>query len=62
MPTFSVVLVSSVRGEVERNPAPSRIVAFEVARAMLAACIEREQENQWLHGEVITVRIEEDLG
>jgi hypothetical protein len=62
MATVSVVLVSSVRGDVERNPAPSRIVAFEVARAMLATCIEREQEHQWFHGEVVSVRIEEDIG
>jgi hypothetical protein len=62
MSKFSVVLVSSVHGELDRHQVPTRAKAFEVARDLATECLAREAERRWLHGEVVSIRVEADGG
>jgi len=64
MPTFSVVLVSSVTGELARRPVRGRTAAFQVAQRMLGDRADDELRNNPapLHGEVISIVIESDVG
>jgi len=59
---FVVVLLSSVTGELERKQAPTRAKAFEIARDLAIECLACEAEHRWLHGEVVSIRVESDSG
>jgi ParB-like chromosome segregation protein Spo0J len=57
---FVVTLSSSVHGELDRHQAPTRAAALDLARTMVDDAIAREQERQWLHGETVVIKIEQD--
>jgi hypothetical protein len=59
---FVTILSSSTKGDLERHPAPTRAKAFEAARELAIECLAREAEHQWLHGEVISIRVEGEIG
>jgi len=46
----------------ERKQAPTRAKAFEIARDLAIECLAREAEHRWLHGEVVSIRVESDSG
>jgi hypothetical protein len=62
MSRFNVILSSSVKGELGRQVAASRIDAFSVAMRMLYDRAEAELRNDPapLHAEVVSIRIEQD--
>jgi hypothetical protein len=57
-----VTLVSGTTGELARHQAPTRTAALELARTIVDDAIAREQERQWLHGETVVIKIEQDDG
>jgi hypothetical protein len=61
---FVVILTSSVTGEIGRRPVRGRTAAFQVAQRMLGDRADDELRNDPapLHGEVITVAIELEIG
>ena len=59
---FVVVLTSSVIGELERKWASTRVKAFEAMRDLATECLAREAERRWLHGEIVSIRVEADGG
>jgi hypothetical protein len=59
---FVVTLSSSVHGELDRHQAPTRAAALELARTMVDDAIAQERERQWLHGETVVIKIEQDDG
>jgi hypothetical protein len=61
---FSIVLTSSVKGEIDRRTASSRIEAFALAQRMLGDRADDEVGHNpaAMHGEVISIRIESDDG
>jgi hypothetical protein len=60
MGKFVTILSSSVHGDLERRPAPTRAKAFEVALDLATECLAREAERRWLHAEMVAIRIEAD--
>jgi hypothetical protein len=60
MPKFVTTLSSSVRGDLERHQAPTRADAFKAASELAIACLAREAERQWMHNEVVSIRVEAD--
>jgi hypothetical protein len=61
---FSIVLTSSVTGEIARRSACGRMPAFAEAVRMLRerAAAEASNNPPPMHGKVITVAIESDVG
>jgi hypothetical protein len=61
---FVVILTSSVTGEIGRRPVRGGTAAFQVAQRMLGDRADDELRNDPapLHGEVITVAIELEIG
>jgi hypothetical protein len=62
MPKYITTLVSSVRGDLDMRRAATRAAAFEAARDLAIECLAREAEKQWLHSEVVSIRVEQDHG
>jgi hypothetical protein len=60
MGKFVTILSSSVHGDLERRPAPTRVKTLEVARDLAAECLVGEVERRWLHAETVAIRIEAD--
>jgi hypothetical protein len=40
--------------------APSRMGAFQAARALLVEAEAREAQRKWLHNEIISIRVQTD--
>jgi hypothetical protein len=59
---LAVILASSTRGDLERRGAPTRAAAFRVIQDLSIEALARGAERRWLHGEVISVRVEQHLG
>jgi hypothetical protein len=57
---FVTVLSSSVRGELQRRPAPTRSDAFKAVLDLTMECLTREAEHGWMHSEVVSIRVEVD--
>jgi hypothetical protein len=57
---FVTILSSSLRGDLQRRQAPTRVAAFRAARDLIADCMAREAERGWLHNEVVSIRVEAD--
>jgi hypothetical protein len=62
MGAFITILSSSVRGDLERRQATTRAAAFKAALDLTLECLAREAEHQWMHGEVVSLRVEQDTG
>jgi hypothetical protein len=60
MAKFVTTLSSSVRGELERRPAPTRADAFKAALDLTIECLALEVEHQWMHNETVSIRVEAD--
>jgi hypothetical protein len=45
-----------------KRQALSRADAFKAGQRLAIEALAREAERQWLHNEVVSVRVEEDLG
>jgi hypothetical protein len=58
MGKFVTILSSSVHGDLERRPAPTRVKTLEVARDLATECLVGEAERRWLHAETVAIRIE----
>jgi hypothetical protein len=61
---FSIVLSSSVHGEIARRSATGRAAAFEIARQFFVdrEAVELGNNPAPMHGEVISVHIAGDIG
>jgi hypothetical protein len=62
MGKFVTTLSSSVRGDLDMRHAPTRAKAFEAARDLAIEALAREAERQWMHGETVSIRVEQDGG
>jgi hypothetical protein len=60
MPGYIATLVISVRGDLDMRRAPTRGAAFKAAQELAIECLAREAERQWMHGEVVSIRIQAD--
>jgi hypothetical protein len=60
MPGYIATLTSSVRGDLELRRAPSRMAAFQAARALLVEAEAREAQRKWMHNEIISIRVQAD--
>jgi hypothetical protein len=57
---FVTILSSSVRGELQRQPALTRAAAFRAARDLAVECLATEAEQRWMHNETVSIRVEAD--
>jgi hypothetical protein len=57
---FVTVLSTSVLGEAQRRPAPTRADGFKAALDLVIECLAREAEHGWMHSEVVSIKVEAD--
>jgi hypothetical protein len=60
VPGYITTLVSSVRGDLDMRRAPSRMAAFQAARALLVEAEAREAQRKWLHNETVSITVAAD--
>jgi hypothetical protein len=60
MAGFVTILSSSLRGDLQRRQASTRVAAFRAARDLITDCMARVAERGWLHIEVVSIRVEAD--